>query len=337
MREKREIDRQREAAFSLEVGGDDDKSGIKEVISTSYRLYTLTEQAVYSVQLADDIDPERTNPNIPNLSQKVISAGYGDEIVGKVLMTAMMLFHENNSQTSQLHDDLFEVTVELTKHNIELRSMVASLAEEISSEEEKFCSGKQKVKSFYIPSITDLETKLHGIVVKLDKTKDCIMKLYQIHFLPGCSERPQFDKYRQALKDIPEMKGDFLSAWDEKVKFLKFVREARNCSEHPRAGHQLLIKNFQIQPDGSVNPPLIEVEHKDTPFGLLTVIEFIEFLRNTVLSYSELSYVLIKSIKLLESNPLNERVSEMPEEARRHPFVRFYRTLNFDGVERILG
>lgn len=337
MRKKREIDRQREAAFSIEVGGDEDNSGIRELISTSHRLYTLTEQAVYSVQLADDIDPERTNPNIPNLSQKVISVGYGNEIVGKVLLTAMVLFHENNSKTSQLHDDLFEVTVELAKHNLELRSMVASLVEEISSKEEKFFSVKQKVKSFHIPSITDLNTKLHGIMVKLDKTKDCILMLYQIHFLPGRSKRPQFDEYRQALTNLPEMTGDFLSAWDEKVKFLKFVREARNCSEHPKAGQQLVITNFQMQPDGSVNPPLIEVEHKDTPFGLLPVVEFIEFLRNTILSYSELSYVLIKSIKLLESNPLNERVSELPEEARRHPFVRFYRTLNFNGVERILG
>ncbi len=337
MREKREIDRQREAAFSLEVGGDDDKSGIKEVISTSHRLYTLTEQAVYSVQLADDIDPERTNPNIPNLSQKVVSAGYGDEIVGKVLLTAMMLFHENNSQTSQLHDDLFEVTVELTKHNIELRSMVASLVEEISSEEEKFCSGEQKVKSFQIPAITDLNAKLHGIMVKLDKAKDCILKLYRIHFLPDHSGRPMWHEYRKALANLPEMTDTCLGAWDEQAKFLSLVRNVRNCSEHPKSGQQLVVTDFQMLSDGSVNPPLIEVEHKDTPFGVLPVIEFIEFLRNTILSYSELSYALIKSIKLLERNPLNERVSEMPEEARRHPFVRLYRTLNFDGVERILG
>ena len=58
-----------------------------------------------------------------------------------------------------------------------------------------------------------------------------------------------------------------------------------------------------------------------------------------IIDYSELSPVFIKQLLLIssEKNPLGEWVIEFPEKERRHPNVRFYRSINMGGTERILG
>jgi hypothetical protein len=42
----------------------------------STNLYTLTDKGVYLTRLADDIDPERTNINVPNIHKKVLEYGF---------------------------------------------------------------------------------------------------------------------------------------------------------------------------------------------------------------------------------------------------------------------
>ncbi|MFC4234622.1 hypothetical protein ACFOY8_05230 [Thalassospira xianhensis] len=337
MKTKRQIDRQRESAITLKVGGKEDNSSIREFVSTSSALYTITELAVYAVRLADDIDPERSNPNIPNLSQKVVPAGYGDEVVGRVILTAKSLFDEKNATVGRQIGGYFEATIELANHILELRGMIGSLRQEISAKEQGFVEEQQQIHSYTIPSVTDLKTKIHNILVKVDKSKDATLKLYQEVFLPDRSSRPTLEEYDQVFREIPNMPTEYISAWEENRNFWSLVRNIRNCSEHPKKGYQILISDFQMHSNGEVTSPLIEVEHSKTPFGLLPVVEFVQFLEDMTLGYAELSHVFIKSVELLDKKTFNERVSEVPEQNRRHPYVRFYRTIEIGGTERILG
>lgn len=339
MNRKSAIDRQRESAITLEVGGDDDNSQIREFLSLSHALFTVTDLAVYRVLLADDIDPKRTNPNIPNQSQKVISSGYNDPIVAKILLTAKYLFDKNNATADLLLDDFFEAVIDLTKHVLELQKMIADLKGEISENENFIETANQKPNGYSLPAITDLKTKVHNILVKADKTKDAILKLYKIHFLPNEGDKPKLEKYTKALKNLSNIDDEVLKVWEEKKKFLDLIRNARNSSEHPKANQQVLLNDFMMQADGSIAPPLIQIENKDTPIGLITLVEFIEFLERMLIDYSELAPVFIKQLLLIssEKNPLGEWVTEFPEEERRHPNVRFYRSINMGGTERILG
>ena len=339
MTRKSAIDRQREGAITLVVGGDDDDSQIREFLSTSHALYTITDQAVYKVRLADDIDPKRTNPNTPNLSQKIIPAGYSDEVVGRILMTTKYLFDERNATVKPLIGDFFEATIELTNHVLELQKMVADLRKEIADKEAYITNAPQKPNGYSLPSITDLATKVHNILIKADKAKDGILRLYKIHFLPDFNGKPKLHLYGEALGKLPNIDDGVLNFWEEKKKFLDLVRNARNGSEHPKPNQQVLLNDFTMQADGSIVPPLIQIEHKDTPIGLLPLVEFIDFLEKMIIDYSELSPVFIRKLLLIsgDKNPLGEWVAEFSEEERRHPHVRYYRSINMGGVERILG
>lgn len=105
MSRKRAIDVQRDAAFSMRVGGDD-HSGIMHHLSTGNALYIIKEEGVYQLKTADDIDPERLNPHIPHQNQQILPAGYNNEIVGKILLTAKTLFDNHNAGPPPINESI---------------------------------------------------------------------------------------------------------------------------------------------------------------------------------------------------------------------------------------
>ena len=92
-----------------------------------------------------------------------------------------------------------------------------------------------------------------------------------------------------------------------------------------------------MEPDGSVNSPIVEIEHKDTPIEPVQVVDFLNFIENAVLDHAEGSVVTIRCAVLLDKNQFNEQVGFLPPENRRHPLVRYCRTITLNGSTRILG
>ncbi len=337
MSKKRPIDRQREAAITMNVGDDQDSSPIKDSLSTKDALYTIKEKGVYKVQLADDIDPERTNPNIPNLSQKVLSAGFDNEIVARILLTVKCLFDEKNATVSPFVSDLFEQCIGLTRHVLELHEMISSLKEKIIQKKEAFEEREHTPNAFSLPSIPDLDKDLHNILVKADKERDGILSLYRLHFLLGASPKPSLDEYEAAIQDKLSSEPEIKAGWDATKKVLSLIRNIRNASEHRREGNRLKLKDFEMQPNGNVNSPNLEIEHKDTPIESVTVVNFLDLIGNIILDQAEGSIVTIRCAALFDKNPFNEQVGFLPPENRRHPLVRYCRTIILNGEIKILG
>ncbi len=64
---RRLIDRLRDSAGSMQVG--EPKDGrVSLMINMGSALYVVMEHAIYAVQLADQVDPERTNAPCPTPS-----------------------------------------------------------------------------------------------------------------------------------------------------------------------------------------------------------------------------------------------------------------------------
>lgn len=336
MKKKRSIDRQREAAITMRIGDDEDKSPIKDFLSTENALFTIKEKGVYKVQLADDIDPKRTNPHIPNVSQKVLPAGDTNEVVGRVLLTAKCLFDEKNSTVKPFVGSLLEQSIELTRHILELNEMIEDLKRIIIEKGTEFEKREHKSNAYTLPSIPSLDKDIHNILVKADKAKDSIYSLYRLYFLPT-SAKPELNKYDPAIRDKLSEQPEILEGWCETKTILNLIRNIRNASEHRKEGQQVKLKDFEMQSDGSVMSPTIEIEHKDTPIKPTGVLEFLNYIKDLVLNHAEGSIVTIKCATLLDKNPLKESVGYAPPESRKHQFIRYYRTIDFKGEVRILG
>src|SRR5690242_10985188 len=72
------IDRIRNSAGMLKVGDDSD-GAITGMISLTDVCYIVKERAIYSLKMADQIDPARENIAIPNSVQLVFSEGSESE------------------------------------------------------------------------------------------------------------------------------------------------------------------------------------------------------------------------------------------------------------------
>jgi hypothetical protein len=78
----------------MRIEGDGDDSPIIDMITIGDALYIVKECGIYTFQLADQIDPERTNAAIPDALQRVLAIGASDPIVARTLLTADTLFQQ---------------------------------------------------------------------------------------------------------------------------------------------------------------------------------------------------------------------------------------------------
>jgi hypothetical protein len=333
---RRPIDVKRDASITLEIGGDD-KSPAKEFLSTAGGLYVIKETGVFKIQLADDIDPGRTNPNVPNLSQQVLTEGYSSEVVARVLLTAKSLFDENNATVKPFVAELFEQCLVLTRQILELDTMTGELAEEIRRKEENFAAKAASPNAFSLPSIPGIETKVQNILFKADKARDTLIGMFRLQFLPSESGKVKLDALEKAIEGALRTEPQLIEAWQEISKYLALVRNMRNACEHPKENYRVALTDFSMQPSGEVNPPLVAIQHPDTPIRTLPLTEFVEFVRQTMLAHAENALAFMRIVRLLANNPFGESVAEFPESERRHKFVRYYRAINVGGQLRILG
>jgi hypothetical protein len=78
----RPIDKVRNSGLSITLPAD--TGGITDMGEINGALHMIGGSAIYRVQLADEIDPERTNIAIPNTHQKVLSYGTDFPMSGKL-------------------------------------------------------------------------------------------------------------------------------------------------------------------------------------------------------------------------------------------------------------
>lgn len=71
MSDKRPVDLKRDRGGSVDIGTEDD-GAILEMYNLGGRMLVIKEKAIYELRFADDIDPNRENPNLPPSTQKLI-------------------------------------------------------------------------------------------------------------------------------------------------------------------------------------------------------------------------------------------------------------------------
>lgn len=140
-----------------------------------------------------------------------------------------------------------------------------------------------------------------------------------------------------AIEGTPNISTEIVSSWKDMREIFKLIRNMRNASVHPIENQQVVLSNFNMNPNGSLNVPLIEIQHSETPIESHEIIEFVNSIQKLLLDCAETSIVLVKMASLLDKNPFHECVAEFDLSERRHELVRFYRAINMNGKLHILG
>ena len=182
MEEKRPIDKKREAGGMADIGSAED-GAILELTKIGKRLIAIKERAIYELMMADDVDPERTNLNLPKSIHKlIIDQGADSETVSRVFLTAKTLFKkEYFSDDTDIEKALtlsLDILQELTVLEKEISDYLKKEQELINEYEEK----RTKPVSYSIPSMGDVETRCKTIFQKADHIEQTLMEIITIFF-----------------------------------------------------------------------------------------------------------------------------------------------------------
>jgi len=255
---KKLIDQVRDAAFSMEIGRGEETGTAALMLSTPEGLLIVKERAIYKVIHADEVDPSRSNINLPNTHQRILAVGLDSEVVGRTLLTADSLiktgFMPSHIQCDSAKGVVLQILVELI-----------ALQEIIEDWKKHKAEAEQEIKldsddALKIPSIHDLSPKFKSAVQRGDHVMQMILDLAKIFFPSWDLSRNPFDSFvKKVREEFPE--GLFGDLAADIALLRQAFRTLRECIEHPRLGQTISIENYKLLADGNICTPTFTVEH----------------------------------------------------------------------------
>jgi hypothetical protein len=320
MEEKRPIDRIRDSAVTMQVGGPDDLSAITEMVPIEGILHFVKEKSIYACKLADTIDPGRTNPHIPNVQQKVLALGSDSLLVGRTLLTAKELFHDHFLPES------FDCKAALALAFGALKDLAAmqAIAEQIQTAQasSQLEDRRQQDRSVVLPSIGDVSALSKSFLQKADHALQALLGIVKLFYGDNAGKA-----WFESLVQLAERK---YGADDQFTKFLvlalplfQFVRNARNCVEHPKPSQRVIVTDFVLNAAMQVVAPTIEIVHPKSHQPPVSIEEFTREFIEQISGVFELmiAFMCGKHAQPIGSFPLG--LIELPEGRRRSKHVRF--------------
>ncbi len=332
---KRPIDLKRESAFSGTVGADGEGK-LTEFFNIGCALLMIKEDAIYQLQLADQIDPGRTNIDIPHAQQKLYAVGSSSEVVGRILITAKYLF-ENG-----MLDSRFDKHILLSAALAFFDEVVAAIAvfESLRAEQEAAIVNFEKQKSegmtILLPSVPDIMGKVKSFIQRAEHSMQRLLALCHI-FYPPPAEKAWFDSFVKAAEAAHSLERSEMEQINAIAKYAQFVRNCRHCIEHPKPDQKIIATDFKLTPAAQVAPPTIEIVHRDTPEPDLPLVMFMHGMLVSILEAGEELMAFLASRHVMPSWENKVSVVDFPEEQRRNPHVRYYFAMNMGGALLPIG
>jgi hypothetical protein len=258
---KRPIDKVRDSGgmFTLPP----DVGGIQEMCEIKGSLHMIGTKAIYRVQLADEIDPQRTNINLPNAHQQILPYGTELPYVRQTLMQARRLFKDKVLGSSFDHQAGIDLSFDAMKDLAVMHEMTKSLNDRLAKIAEDMKSMTVKGRSVHLPTLGDVRDLTEKFLQKADHVA---LDLFGVVKLFHGTEIPKgmFEGLHELMRQKLDKDDAFLDFLNAAVPFLKFVRNARNAMEHEDETKRVVVTNITLLPSGELNPPCIEIIHKET-------------------------------------------------------------------------
>ncbi|HTB00103.1 MAG TPA: hypothetical protein VK804_06470 [Bradyrhizobium sp.] len=335
MSEKRPIDLIRDSAFSGTVGIDGEGI-LKEFLSIGHTLLMIKEDAIYKFQLADQLDPGRTNIDIPHVQQKLYSVGASSQVVGRILMTAKYLFEKGMLDPRFDKAMLLSAVLAFFDEVIAAVTVFEALIEEQDSSAALYEKQKSAGTTLLLPSIADIAGKAKSFIQRAEHAMQRLLALCQIFYrLPA--GKAWFDSFVEAAKSAHSLEPAELDRIKSIAKFAKFLRNCRHCVEHRKDDQQVVISDFKLTANGQIEPPMIEIVHPDTPEPEVPLLIYMRDMLASLIGVGEGLMAFLASRHVHPGWEGKVTVADFAEHQRRHPHVRFYFAFNLNGALTPIG
>ena len=317
----RPVDRVRDGAGSLEVTTPDDDSPITGMLTFGNGLYAVKEKGIYEIKLADQIDPERTNIHVPNTIQRVLPYGSAEPWVGSVLLTGHELLKKEVLNNDIDVDRAMLLVLEIAQNIASAKDVLEAFSDSQRTEVEKYDLKVGENRSVVLPSVNGIKNKCKEFFQKSDHALDSLFKIAKL-FIPNVG-KGGWESLQKEVSNEAEKIDNFLEVLESMLPFLRFVRNTRNCVEHPRADQRIVTTDFSINPENQLLPPSIEVVHSKTPQEQVPIVELMSQVVNSIVDIVEvmLAFLCNRKIKPITGFPVS--VHMFPEDQRRTSSVKY--------------
>lgn len=295
--------------------GDEQDGGISSLITIGDILVCITRKNIYSILLADSVDPKRNNPSIPDSQQKVLSYGSDHAFVGRTLLQAKVLFEDHCLPNNIDNKKALVITFSFLHEICSLYEILTAYLKEENSIKETFNGKVGGDQSLRVPSINNLEQRVKQFIINSDHATRCIMEITQL-FYPDIKKDKwsvQLHEKIKAIKEDGDSAGKFFKAMSI---YMWQIRNLRNAVEHPTSEDKVEISNYKLTESGKIRTPTILYNHPKTTLSEMSVSAFIEdSVENLITTFeSMIAYLCDIHAQPFAHNP--RRVVEIPKDKR---------------------
>ena len=318
----------------MKVGAAED-GAIKEMFGLKDRMLFILERAIYAMQLADEIDPDRSNISIPNTQQKVLGRGANDPLVAKTLLTAHALFKETHLGKTFDEKQGWVLALELLKDLAAMADMRMSLQKAQEVAIASFGEKNAKGRSLTLPAIGDAEARCDAFAQKVGHAVDTLRDIARL-FYGEALKKKWIDSLADLTRERYGADDPFTKYVDTVRPFLLLLREMRNMIEHAKPDWHIKVYDFRLLPSGQIMVPSFEIVRPgmETSKGALT--DLMSQLTEDLASVAEVLMAYLCNAHVQPFPPFNIQVLELPTTQRGNPLVRMsYGCIQGDHVIRI--
>lgn len=321
MKEKSDINRIRNSGGHTTVGTEDE-GAIMEMNNIAGRLLVIKERAIYEIVMADSIDPERTNANLPPMIQKIIiDRGTESEIVSRTLLTAIGLFKPEYIVTTVDCNIIISLMIDMLSEIYILEKEISEYQQSENDASAEYEIRKQEKAPYKLPSVVNLESRCKTIFQKADHVEQLLMGIItRVYPDLKLTKQSHFPNLHQEIKKLYHENDGFVKLLETANDFMQVLRELRNGFDH-RLDHTKAI-DYELQVNGDIISPTIELNHKKIKLDRTSLSEFLKLVVDNLIYLVEMVLVYLAS-KNLRNTAIPNYVKKIPVEKRQNKFVSF--------------
>jgi len=306
----------------------DDGSPIVEQILLGGRLLLITEKCTYAIQMADQIDPGRTNPALPhNFQQKLFDYGADSELLCRSLIHAKVMFRKefqkiDIERARQLSFDFLGELLAMDEAARDFRAAEAAAIEKARGH--SLADG-----SLALPAIGNVRTLCKTFAQKADQGAGALLEVVRLFY--GEMKKSHWSDFQELVKGRYGESDNFYKVLELTVPFLQMIRNARDCLEH-RNVVGATATDFTLEADGKIGLPSIAIEFRGSVVERHSISAFMmEAVKKLLDSFEMITlHMCAKNIQPFAGMPMT--IAPLSDEQKRAWRVRFgYGGYNADG------
>jgi hypothetical protein len=269
----------------MAIDSADEKSGIVATLEIDSRLCVVTGGGVYAIQLADQTDPERTNPAIRNSMQRLLTVGADDVIVSGILLTAERLCKAVYLGQAFPEKRAISLAWQQTKAIAAMAKMGAELEGRQKMIMTEFDGMRITATQITLPTMEDAEHRFDAFAQKLGHAVNTLRDIARL-FYPELTAK-WIDALTRSTTERYGADAPFPVYLREVGKTLLFMRDLRNMIEHPKPGLRAKVFDFRQLATGEILAPSVEFEGSHYGNGPYALHQIMTLLTQTITLITE--------------------------------------------------